>query len=78
MKQIQKSLILLAVAALVVGLTGCRKKPVGLTPIPGQKTLPPAGDGVSLETCAFALQAARPAQATSTHVRCARRSLVVT
>jgi peptidoglycan-associated lipoprotein len=46
MKQIQKSLILLAVAALVVGLTGCRKKPVGLTPIPGQKTLPPAGDGV--------------------------------
>lgn len=46
MKQIQKSLFLLAVAALVVGLTGCRKKPVGLTPIPGQKALPPAQDGV--------------------------------
>ena len=46
MKQIQKSLFLLAIAALVVGLTGCRKKPVGLTPIPGQKPLPPAQEGV--------------------------------
>ena len=46
MKQIKKSLFLLAIAALVIGLTGCRKKPVGLTPIPGQKSLPPASEGI--------------------------------
>ncbi len=46
MKHIKHSILILAVIVLALGATGCRKKPVGLTPIPGQKPLPPGSEGI--------------------------------
>jgi outer membrane protein OmpA-like peptidoglycan-associated protein len=44
MKQIRNTLLAVTVAVLALGLAGCRKKPIGLTHIPGQKPLPPVTD----------------------------------
>lgn len=46
MKHIRNTLLAVTVAALALGLAGCRKKPVGLTHIPGQKPLPPVSESV--------------------------------
>ena len=46
MKHIRNSLLAVTVAALALGLAGCRKKPVDLTPIPGRKPLPPVTEPV--------------------------------
>lgn len=46
MKHIRNTLLAVIVTALALGLAGCRKKPVGLTHIPGQKQLPPVSESV--------------------------------